>query len=96
MTKPGIKAGNPRFSLPVVPPSQVSLVTDRAVCERAYAALDSFFGAPAPPHAGPNSPIYLIRVGDWHAMVPLDENGEHYTSVLIFGPQWDFRFVAMM
>jgi hypothetical protein len=96
------KAGSPfhsgRLSIPVVPPSDVSLVTDPAICARAYAAIDTLTAtwAPvSPAESAPDPGIYLIKVGDWHAIVPLEQQ-EHYTSVFIFGPRWDFRFILAM
>jgi hypothetical protein len=85
-----------RFNLPVVPSSQILLVSDSTVCAKIGAAADSMMTLwdPTDPAVASTIPVYVIQIGSSYAMVDLNappEYREERTSVWIFGPASEYR-----
>lgn len=82
------------LQLPVVPASQITLVTDSTVCARAGQAADSVFKVwePSSTLDPTTAPLYVIKVGTSYAVTDLNnvDDGES-DFVFIFGPLWEYR-----
>lgn len=87
-----------KLSLPIVPPSEIAIVTDPKVCARAVEAADSVVAKWNPSAISPGGAykIYVIRIGTSHAIVDLTPPTSHYAAVLVFGPRWEYRGTVMM
>lgn len=89
-----------KFSLPLVPASEITLVADSATCARAGQAADSVMSSwdPTDPPIATTAPLYVIKIGTSYAVVDLsdpDPNDE-YASVFVFGPAWVYRGILAM
>jgi hypothetical protein len=87
-----------RFSLPLVTPSQVVLVSDPAVCARAGQALDSLANrwVPRSPPLPPSTvPLYVFQVGGSYGVVDLASlNANDGDFIFFFGSLWNYSGVA--
>ncbi len=83
-----------RFSLPLVAPANITLVSDPAICARAGAAADSMVKVWLPNETVTpvTTPLYVIQVGTSYAVADLNTppDGE-FDSLIIFGLLWEYR-----
>lgn len=98
-TAAGRTALRTTLNLPVVAASQITLVTDSAVCARAGQAADSVASVwdPTLTLSPTTDPLYVIKVGTSYAVADLnnvdDGDGDF---VFIFGPLWEYRGIVLM
>ncbi len=82
-----------RFSLPLVTPTQITLVSDPVVCARAgeaMIALARTWVPTAPDGPPPTTPLYVFRVGTSYAVVNLDSgNTADADFIFYFSPTWN-------
>lgn len=95
LMKPESASIRTRFGVPFASASQITLVTDSAVCARAGQALDSLARAWAPNQPQPpadSDPLYVVQLGSDFAVVDgTTAPTEHYKLVFYFSPLWEFR-----
>jgi hypothetical protein len=87
------------LNLPVVAASQITLVTDSAVCARAGQAADSVAKVwdPSMTLDATTDPLYVIKVGTSYAVADLNNVDDgHGDFVFIFGPLWEYRGIVLM
>jgi len=87
--------------LPLVDPTQITLVSDALICAQAGAAGDSIVKVwvPGATHAPTTAPLYVIRIGTFYAVADLSsppDPQDEFDSILIFGPAWDYRSIVAM
>jgi hypothetical protein len=88
------------IGLPLVDTSQVTLVSDPAICARAGQALDSLNHALRPEVAIPppdTLPLYVLRVGSFYAVADLNyPSSNHYDFLFFFGALWQFLSMRLV
>jgi hypothetical protein len=87
------------LNLPVVAASQITLVTDSAVCARAGQAADSVAKVwePSMTFDPITDPLYVIKIGTSYAVADLNNVGDGEKDfVFIFGPLWEYRGAVWM
>lgn len=87
------------LNLPVVTATQITLVTDSAVCARAGQAADSVAKVwePSMTLDPTTDPLYVIKVGTSYAIADLNNVDDGETDfVFIFGPLWEYRGIVLM
>jgi hypothetical protein len=90
-----LSAGRDSLGLPLVSPSEVTLVTDSVVCARAGQATDSLVRVWNPTtQVPPNStnPLYVFKIGTSYGVLDLNSpnEGAHYLFLLFFGALWNY------
>lgn len=83
-----------KLNLPLVSPSQITLVTDPAICARAGLAADSIFKVwePTATLDPTTDPIYVITIGTSFAVADLNNpDDSSFDWVFVFGPLWEYR-----
>lgn len=93
---PGAMQLRTRFNLPLVPVSEIVLVSDSTICARAGAAADSMMTIwdPTDSAVTTTASIYVVQIGTSYAMADLNappEYQEDLVSLWIFGPLWEYR-----
>jgi hypothetical protein len=82
--------------LPLVNPSEITLVADSTVCSRAGQAMDSLGhardGITRPPST---IPLFVFQIGTSHAVVDLlSPNDNDADLIYFFGPSWNFSGIS--
>jgi hypothetical protein len=86
------------FGVPLVPPSEITLVSDSATCARAGQAIDSLLHVWNPTATVPPwpAPLYVFKIGtSYAAMDRSDTNADSYW-VIFFTSAWAFTTVLRM
>lgn len=80
------------LTVPVVPASQVTLVTNEATCTRAREVQDSVIASSnssyLPPY--PSRPLYVVSVGTYYASLDTSNSEAEWRSVYIWDDHWRF------
>lgn len=76
--------------LPIVPPSQIVVVTDSAVCARAIQVLDSIIHITNPdaPANIPPRPLYVINIGSFIAISDPNDQSDGHMAIDFFDATW--------
>ncbi len=88
-----------RLQLPVVAPSQITLVSDSPTCARAGFAADSIVTVwvPGSTPIPTTAPLYVIKIGTSYAVADLNSpSTSEFDWVFIFGPLWEYRGALRM
>jgi hypothetical protein len=84
-----------KLQMPLVPSSQIFLVSNPTTCARAGLAADSIVKVwvPNATHPPTIAPLYVIQIGDSFAVADLNspQSGGEYGMLFIFGPLWEYR-----
>jgi len=92
-------AARAHLGLPIVDSSQITLVSDPAICARAGQALDSLNHAANPGATIPpvdTLPLYVLKVGSSFAVADLNyPSAQHFDYLFFFGSLWQFLNVGL-
>ena len=86
------------FGVPLVPPSEIILVSDSATCARAGQAVDSLLHVWSPKATIPpwQVPLYVFKIGTSYAAMDRSTPRQPAYWVIFFTPLWAFTTILRM
>jgi hypothetical protein len=80
------------LTVPVVPSSQVTLVSDSTICSRALQVQDSVIAESDSDYTAPfpTRTLYVIKIGTYYASLDTHDNTSEWKSVYFWDDHWRF------
>jgi hypothetical protein len=81
-----------KLQLPIADTSQITLVTDQAVCARGLVALDSLIHATNPdaPVNLPGRNLYVVSIGSYKGLVDPTASAGEWVPIYFFDDLWTY------